>query len=159
MEGELPENVTNALRSNPHCSLSISEALSFKATSGAGAGTATTTREYFLLCPHMDALLIERSSSQRQVAAGEALEGMLGGGGAGGGGGGGGLLGRGWPPQGLEALLPHWQRGAFQHPPQPQPQQPLSPQQQQQCPRQQQQLPQQQRQPERRPPAPGAIQV
>ena len=155
MEGELPENVTNALRANPHCSLSISEALSFKATSGAGAGTATTTKEYFMLCPHMDALLIERSSSQREVAAGEALEGVLGGGG--GGGGGGGLLGRGWPPQGLEALLPHWQRGAFQHPPQPQHQQPQQPQ-QQQCPRQQ--FPQQQQQhPERKPPAPGAIQV
>ena len=136
---ELPEAVTAALRAHPKCSLSISESLSFKATSAESTGTSTTTREYYLQCPHQDPVLLERSTAQRAMQPGEALGGMLGGSGLGAILGGGGGLGRGWPP-GLEAVLPHWQQGSSSGPPQHPPQPQAPPQ-------------------GRRPPVPGAIQV
>ena len=159
---DLPPSVAQALKASPGCAISVSESISVRATPGGAApATTSTTREYFLLCPHKEAQLLERSTSQRELQAGEAvpglgpLSGWLGRGGGGGGGGGGG-----WP---LEALLPPWAQqqhphGSFDSLP-PWAQAPQPPWAQAPQPPQQPQAPPRPAQQPRRPPAPGSIQV
>ena len=100
----IPDTVAAALKQNPQCSLGISEALSFRNTNS--GGVATTERSYFLHCPSKAAQLLERSTTQRDVAPGEdmGIPGFLpffpp----SGFGGGGGSAAAGGWP---LDALLP-----------------------------------------------------
>jgi hypothetical protein len=182
MEEELPPSVVQALKANPGCAISVAESTSYRVPAAPAPATSSTTREYFLLCPHRDSQLLERSTSQRELQAHEAVPGLgqgplgewLGRGAALGHGGGGGdrlggaqglegLLPPPWAaPQsqgaaaGLEGLLPPWAQ-------QPQslegllpPWAALQPRRQQQ----QQQPPPSQHTPlPRRPPAPGSIQV
>ena len=104
----IPDTVAAALRQNPHCSLGISEALSFRNTNS--GGVATTERSYFLHCPSKAAQLLERSTTQRDVAPGEGLPGLLPIFPSSGFGDAAGSRAGGWP---LDALLPGiWPRGA-----------------------------------------------